>query len=134
MFRVYFLQQRYGLADEALENALHDSQALQRFARMDLAAEGVPEAPTLLNFRHLLETHDLSKGLFTAACGSLFCQRQRPFEIQTLFSVSLIHGRHLRSAETSYAAASTTLESMASLARGVHAASRSAGKLRGEAA
>jgi IS5 family transposase len=66
MLRVYFLQQWYGLADEALEDALYDSQALQRFARIDLAAEGVPDATTLLNFRRLLETHDLCKGLFTA--------------------------------------------------------------------
>jgi IS5 family transposase len=66
MLRVYFLQQWYGLADEALEDALYDSQALQQFARIDLNAEGVPDATTLLNFRHLLETHDLCKGLFNA--------------------------------------------------------------------
>jgi IS5 family transposase len=66
MLRIYFLQQWYGLADEALEDALYDSQALQQFARIDLNAEGVPDATTLLNFRHLLETHDLCKGLFRA--------------------------------------------------------------------
>jgi IS5 family transposase len=66
MLRVYFLQQWYGLAAEALEDALYDSQALQSFARIDLSAEGVPDATTLLNFRHLLETHDLCKALFTA--------------------------------------------------------------------
>jgi len=66
MLRVYFLQQWYGLADEALEDALYDSQALQGFARIDLAAEGVPDATTLLKFRRRLETHDLCKGLFTA--------------------------------------------------------------------
>jgi len=66
MLRVYFLQQWYGLADEALEDALYDSQALQQFARIDLSAEGVPDATTLLNFRHLLEAHDLCKGLFSA--------------------------------------------------------------------
>ena len=66
MLRVYFLQQWHALADEALEDALYDSQALQRFARIDLNAEGVPDATTLLNFRHLLERHDLCKGLFTA--------------------------------------------------------------------
>src|SRR5471032_765188 len=44
MLRVYFLQQWYGLADEALEDALYDSQALRGFARSDLAAEGVPDA------------------------------------------------------------------------------------------
>ena len=80
MLRVYFLQQWYGLADEALEDALYDRQALQRFARIDLAAEGVPDATTLLNFRHLLETHGLCKGLFTAinadlaARGLLLCE------------------------------------------------------------
>ncbi len=66
LLRVYFLQQWYGLADEALEDALYDSQALQGFARMELAAEGVPDATTLLKFRRLLETHDLCKGLFAA--------------------------------------------------------------------
>jgi IS5 family transposase len=66
MLRMYFLQQWYGLADEALEDALYDRQALRGFARMDLAAEGVPDATTLLKFRRLLETHDLCKGLFTA--------------------------------------------------------------------
>ncbi len=64
MLRVYFLQQWYALADEALEDALYDSQALRNFARIDLSAEGVPDATTLLHFRHLLETHDLCKGLF----------------------------------------------------------------------
>ena len=66
MLRVYFLQQWYGLADEALEDALYDSQAMRGFARIDLGAEGVPDSTTLLNFRHLLETHDLCRGLFQA--------------------------------------------------------------------
>lgn len=64
MLRVYFLQQWYALADEALEDALYDSQALQRFAGIELDAEGVPDATTLLKFRRLLETHDLCKALF----------------------------------------------------------------------
>jgi IS5 family transposase len=66
MLRVYFLQQWHGLADEALEDALYDSQAMRGFARIELAAAGVPDATTLLNFRRLLETHDLCKGLFQA--------------------------------------------------------------------
>jgi IS5 family transposase len=48
--RVYFLQQRYGLADEAIEDVFYDSHALQSFARIDLVAEGVPYATTLLQF------------------------------------------------------------------------------------
>lgn len=66
MLRVYFLQQWYGLADEALEDALYDSQALRGFARIDLSTDDVPDATTLLKFRRLLETHDLCQGLFTA--------------------------------------------------------------------
>ncbi len=66
MLRVYFLQQWYGLADEAIEDAIYDSQAMRGFARIDLAADGVPDATTLLKFRRLLEVNDLCKGLFNA--------------------------------------------------------------------
>src|SRR5213082_2266919 len=64
MLRIYFLQQWYALADEALEDALYDSQALRHFAGIDLSREDVPDATTLLNFRHLLERHDLGRGIF----------------------------------------------------------------------
>src|SRR6476661_8669838 len=64
MLRLYFLQQWYGLADEALEDALYDSQALRGFAGIDLAAVTVRDATTVMNFRHWLERHDLTKVLF----------------------------------------------------------------------
>lgn len=83
MLRVYFLQQWYGLADEALEDALYDSQSLQGFARIDLVAERVAEATTLLIFRRLLEPHNLCYGIFAAinadlsARGAALHQEQR---------------------------------------------------------
>jgi IS5 family transposase len=77
--RVYFLQQWYGLADEALEDALYDSQALRGFARINLVEGGVPDATTLLKFRRLLETHDLCKGLFTAINADLAARPARSF-------------------------------------------------------
>jgi transposase, IS5 family len=64
MLRIYFLQQWYGLADEALEDALYDSQALRGFAEIELTRDPVPDATTLLKFRHWLERHDLTKALF----------------------------------------------------------------------
>jgi IS5 family transposase len=64
MLRLYFVQQWYGLADEALEDALYDSQALRGFAGIDLAVEQVPDATTVLHFRHWLESHELTKVLF----------------------------------------------------------------------
>ena len=64
MLRMYFLQQWYALADEALEDALYDSQAMHSFAGIDLGVESVPDATTLLKFRHLLEKHALTEGIF----------------------------------------------------------------------
>jgi IS5 family transposase len=65
MLRIYFLQQWYTLADEALEDAIYDSQALRSFAGIDLSVESVPDATTLLHFRHLLEKHDLTRGILS---------------------------------------------------------------------
>jgi len=64
MLRIYFLQQWYALSDEALEDAIYDSQAMRTFAGIDLSVESVPDATTLLNFRHLLEKHGLTKSIF----------------------------------------------------------------------
>ncbi len=38
MLRIYFLQQWYGLSDEALEDSLYDSMAMRKFAGIDLCA------------------------------------------------------------------------------------------------
>jgi IS5 family transposase len=53
MLRMYLLQQWYGLADEALEDSIYDSQALRDFVGIDLSRESVPDATTLLKFRRL---------------------------------------------------------------------------------
>ena len=64
MLRIYFLQQWYGLVDETSEDAIYDSHAMRIFAGFDLGVESVPDATTLLNFRCLLEAHDLTWRLF----------------------------------------------------------------------
>ena len=64
MLRVYFVQQWYGLSDEGLEDAFYDSQALRSFAGIELNRDPIPDATTVLHFRHWLERHDLAKGLF----------------------------------------------------------------------
>lgn len=64
MLRMYCLLQWYGLADEALEDALYDSQALRDFVGIDLSREPVPDATTLLKFRRLLQDNDLRRALF----------------------------------------------------------------------
>ena len=45
MLRMYCLQQWYGLADEALEDALYDSQALRDFVGIDRRASRCPMPP-----------------------------------------------------------------------------------------
>jgi hypothetical protein len=64
MLRIYFLSQWYGLADEALEDAIYDSQAMRNFIGVDLGGESVPDATTLLKFRHLLEENELTRAIF----------------------------------------------------------------------
>ncbi len=64
MLRMYFLQQWFGLADEALEDAIYDSQSMREFIGIDLGRETVPDATTLLKFRRLLEEHQLTGAMF----------------------------------------------------------------------
>src|SRR3954464_8100722 len=71
MLRIHFLQQWYGLADEAMEDALYDSQALRGFAGTDLTVAVVPDATTIMNFRHWLESHELSQALFAEVSAML---------------------------------------------------------------
>jgi IS5 family transposase len=66
MLRVYFLQQWLALSDESVEDALCESPVLRRFAGIDLGRAPVPDETTLLNFRHLLEEHDLGGQMLDA--------------------------------------------------------------------
>jgi len=66
MLRMYVAQQCFGLSDEGIEDALYDSQSIRRFVGIDLSRETPPDATTLLKFRRLLETHQLTARLFAA--------------------------------------------------------------------
>ena len=66
MLRNNVAQQCFGLSDEGIEDALYDSQAIRRFVGIDLGRESAPDATTLLNFRHLLEHHQLTESIFNA--------------------------------------------------------------------
>jgi transposase, IS5 family len=64
MLRIYFLQQWFNLSDPGVEEALYDSGAMRDFASIDLGREPAPDETTICRFRHLLEAHDLGRGLF----------------------------------------------------------------------
>ena len=89
MLRIYFLQQWYGLADEALEDALYDSQALRGFAGIDLNRHPVPDATTLLKFRHWLERHDLTRVLFDEV-GTILAERGLLMRQGTIVDATII--------------------------------------------
>jgi len=64
MLRMYFIANWFNLSDVACEDALYDVPAFRDFCQFDLGRERIPDATTLLNFRHLLEQHDLGAALF----------------------------------------------------------------------
>jgi IS5 family transposase len=89
MLRIYFLQQWYALADEALEDAIYDSQAMRTFAGIDLSMESVPDATTLLHFRHLLEAHQLTQKIF-AEIGALLREKKLTMREGTIVDATII--------------------------------------------
>src|SRR5829696_1376686 len=89
MLRIHFLQQWYALADQAMEEALYDSQAMRGFAGIDLMVEAVPDETTILNFRHWLERHDLAKGLFDEV-GALLEERSLLMRQGTIVDATII--------------------------------------------
>jgi len=66
MLRVYFLQNWYALSDPMAEETLYDSEAMRRFAGIELGDDRIPDETTILNFRHLLERHGLTEAIFAA--------------------------------------------------------------------
>ncbi len=66
MLRMYLLQVWFSLSDEGVEDAIYDSYAMRKFLGLDFTTEQVPDATTLLHFRHLLEEHRLGEKLFAA--------------------------------------------------------------------
>jgi len=64
MLRIYFLQIWFNLSDPGAEEAIYDSESMRRFARIELSEDKVPDETSILNFRHLLEEHELTKAMF----------------------------------------------------------------------
>ncbi len=48
------------LSDPAMEEALYDSTSIRNFAKLSLTRGSIPDETTILNFRHLLEAHDIA--------------------------------------------------------------------------
>jgi IS5 family transposase len=75
MLRIYFMQNWFNLSDPAAEDSLYDSEAMRRFAGIELVDDAVPDETTILRFRHLLERHQLTEQIFGLVRGLLESKR-----------------------------------------------------------
>ncbi|THJ42472.1 MULTISPECIES: IS5 family transposase [Aeromonas] len=65
MLRIHCMQQWYSLSDGAMEDALYEITSIRLFAKLSLD-QAIPDRTTIMNFRHLLEWHQLARQLFDA--------------------------------------------------------------------
>ncbi|MDZ7888076.1 MAG: IS5 family transposase [Pseudomonas sp.] len=69
MLRVHLLQNWFGYSDPAMEEALYETTILRQFAGLSL--ERIPDETTILNFRRVLEKHQLAGGILGVINGYL---------------------------------------------------------------
>ncbi|AZE72387.1 Mobile element protein [Pseudomonas synxantha] len=72
MLRVHLMQNWFGYSDPAMEEALYEIAILRQFSGLSL--ERIPDETTILNFRRLLEKHELATGIIGVINGYL-CDR-----------------------------------------------------------
>ena len=75
MLRIHCVQLFYNLSDPGMEDMLYEVESVRRFVGLKLSGP-LPDETTILNFRDLLEEHEL--------CESLFEEINRHLEFQGL--------------------------------------------------
>ena len=63
MLRIHCVQLFYNLSAPGMEDMLYEVESVRRFVGLRLPGP-LPDETTILNFRHLLEEHELGAGLF----------------------------------------------------------------------
>ena len=63
MLRVHYVQLFYNLSGPGMEDLRDVAESVRRFVGLRVS-EAIPDETTILHFRHLLESHDLGRGLF----------------------------------------------------------------------
>lgn len=90
MLRIHLLQNWFGYSDPAMEEALYEVAPLRRFAGLSLTRGSVPDETTILNFRHLLEIHDLAPKVL-AAINSYLTDKGLLLRQGTIVDATIIH-------------------------------------------
>jgi transposase, IS5 family len=89
MLRIHFMQQWFNLSDPSMEEKLYEVPSLCAFAKIDRGVMDIPDETTILNFRHLLETHGLAEAMF-AQVNELLAQKGLLLKQGTLVDATLI--------------------------------------------
>jgi IS5 family transposase len=71
MLRIHLLQQWFTLSDPLMEEMLIDTPCFRRFAGIDMIEGRIPDETTILNFRHLLEEHQIAEQILESVNQSL---------------------------------------------------------------
>ena len=71
MLRVHLMQNWFGCSDPAMEESLYETTILRQFAGLHLHLDRIPDETTILNFRRLLEKHELAGGILQVINGYL---------------------------------------------------------------
>ena len=87
MLHVHVAQIVYNYSDPGMEDALYEIESLRHFCRIRL--EAVPDESTILQFRHLLETHGLTEQIFNVINQTL-AERGLFLKAGTIVDASLI--------------------------------------------
>jgi len=88
MLRIHLMQNWFGYSDPAMEEALYETTILRQFAGLSL--ERIPDETTILNFRRLLEKHELAAGILAVINGYLG-DRGLSLRQGTIVDATLIH-------------------------------------------
>lgn len=89
VLRMYFIANWFNLSDVACEDALYDVPAFRDFCEFDLGNERIPDATTLMNFRHLLERNNLGSAMF-AKVGELLLANGMKLSGGTIVDATII--------------------------------------------
>ena len=64
MLRIYLMQNWFGHSDAEMEDMLYENQVYFLFSGLSRGIDSIPDETTILNFRHLLEEHNLGEAIF----------------------------------------------------------------------